>query len=51
MASIKIQASKANALRKVKELEEAAAKEDAAAAAAVGKRRRDVAWLVEAARW
>lgn len=52
MASMKIKASKAKALSKVKELEEAAATEDAAAAAAARRnRRRDVAWEVEAARW
>ena len=52
MASMKIQVSKAKALRKVKELEEEAAMEDVAAAAAVPKhRRRDVVWESEAAIW
>ena len=53
MASMKIQVSKAKALRKVKELEKEAAMQDAAAAAATvpKHRRRDVAWEAEAARW
>ena len=54
MASMKIQVSKAKALRKVKELEKEAAIQDAAAAAAATvpkHRRRDVAWEAEAAKW
>ena len=51
MASMKIQVSKAKALRKVKELEEEAAMEDAAAAAVPKHRKRDVVWESEAAIW
>lgn len=48
MASLKIRASKAKALAKVKELERQAAEEDAAALAKSDRRRRrDVHWEMD----
>ena len=53
MASMKIRASKAKALAKVKELERQAAAEDANSTGnnSTEKRRRDVNWEMESAIW
>ena len=56
MASLKIRASKAKALAKVKELERQAAEEDAEedakdASNSTSKRRRDVNWEMGSAIW
>jgi hypothetical protein len=52
MASMKIRASKAKALAKVKELERQAAADDAKSTGnSTEKRRRDVNWEMESAIW
>ena len=52
MASMKIRASKAKALAKVKELEQQAAAEDANSTGnSTGKRRRDVNWEMGSTIW